>query len=138
MNRKKEREIIVLSLYSLGISGNDVLETINYILEQNKVEEPVTEYINNSITGVIAHQDELDMIITKNLENYTIERLSYIDLAIIRFATYELIHAVETHFAIVINEAIEITKKYSDVGDNKAASFNNSLLDKIKNDLNLA
>ena len=135
MHRKKEREIIILSLYSLELSGNDVLETINYCLEQNKVTEPVTDYIFNTIQGIVSNKESIDEVISRNLENYSIDRLSYIDLAIIRYATYELMNAKETHHAIIINEAIELTRKYSDLGDNKATSFNNSLLDKIKTNL---
>ncbi len=132
MNRKKEREIIVLSLYSKELSGNDIYETVHYVLEQHKIDQQATEYIYNSINGVLDHQEKIDETISANLENYKIDRLSYIDLAIIRFATYELLFSEEIHYAVIINEAIEVTKKYSDLGDGKAAAFNNSVLDKIR------
>ncbi len=133
MNRKKEREIIVLSLYSLELSGNDIYETVHYVLEQNKINGKATDYIYESINGVITNSEKLDQVISNELENYHIDRLSYMDLAIIRFATYELLFKnEEIHFAVIINEAIELTRKYSDLGDNKAVAFNNSVLDKIK------
>lgn len=133
MNRKKEREIIVLSLYSMELSDNDIDETVHYVLEQNKINEDATDYIYESINGVIKYREKLDETISNELENYHIDRLSYMDLVIIRFATYELLFKnVELHFAVVINEAVELTRKYSDLGDNKAVAFNNSVLDKIK------
>jgi N utilization substance protein B len=132
MNRKIEREIIVLSLYSLEFTDNDIYDIAHYVLEQKKVSQPATDYILNSINGVVDNKEQIDELIISKLENYKIDRLSYLDLAIIRFATYELLYNQDIPYAIVINEAIELTKKYSDLGDHKATAFNNRLLDKIK------
>lgn len=87
--------------------------------------------------GVLNNKDKIDEIIEANLYNYKINRLSFVDLAIIRFATYELLFSQELSYTIIINEAIELTRKYSDIGDNKACAFNNKLLDNIKNYLKL-
>ena len=75
---------------------------------------------------------ELDDIITLNLVNWTIDRLNYVDLAIVRFATYEMMF-VKTPAQVVINEALEITKIYSNLDDDLAKKFNNRLLENIKN-----
>jgi len=77
---------------------------------------------------------DLDEIITNNLVNWTIDRLNYVDLAIIRFATYEMMF-VKTPAQVAINEALEITKIYSNLDDDLAKKFNNRLLENIKNDL---
>lgn len=135
LSRKKEREIIILTLYSLEFSDNDVLDIIHYVANEKKITDPVTDFVKDSVNGVMNHKTEIDEVISKNLEKYTIERLSYIDLQIIRFATYEMMYFEEMASAVIINEAIELTHLYSDIGDGKAASFNNSLLDKIKNHL---
>jgi transcription antitermination protein NusB len=137
MQRKKEREIIVLALYSMELSDNDMKETVNYVLEEKNIEETPSEYILSTIEGVRENQHEIDCIISDNLENYKIDRLAFLDLAIIRFATYEMKYGKDIHYAVVINEAVDLTKKYSDVGDGKASAFNNKLLDKIKTSLNL-
>lgn len=137
MNRRLEREIIVLALYSIEIADNDVYDTIHYIFEQKKITHRVTDYIVESIKGVLNNKDKIDEIIETNLYNYKLNRLSFVDLAIIRFATYELIFCQELNYTIIINEAIELTRKYSDIGDNKACAFNNKLLDNIKNYLKL-
>ena len=78
---------------------------------------------------------QIDTIISACLENYTIDRLNQVDKAIIRLATAELLAG--TPKGIVINEALEITREYSDQGDNKAVRFNNKLLDKIVKKLEL-
>ncbi|NLC94629.1 MAG: hypothetical protein GX676_02930, partial [Bacilli bacterium] len=89
MKRKTEREIIVLALYSIEMSGNALEETVTYIMKQMKIKEDPTEYIFESIRGVLDNVDKIDEVISQNLENYKINRLNYVDLAIIRFATYE-------------------------------------------------
>ena len=73
--------------------------------------------------------EKIDSIISESLVNYTMERLNLVDKAIIRLATAELLSGTDKK--IVINEALEITKEYSDQGDHKAVSFNNKLLDNI-------
>lgn len=82
---------------------------------------------------VINHQDEIDNIISKSLTGYTLMRLSIVDRAIMRLATYEMKYT-DTHHKIIINEAIELTKKFSDI-DDKQTKFNNRLLENIKNTL---
>jgi len=74
----------------------------------------------------------LDKIISDNLENWTIDRLNYVDKMIIRLAVYEMKYT-DTPYEIIIDEAIELTKKLTNLDDDKAKSFNNKLLDKIKN-----
>ena len=64
-----------------------------------------------------------------------IERLSYVDRAIIRLAVYELLET-KTPASIIINEAIEITKEYSNLDDEAQSKFTNRLLDEIKDSLN--
>lgn len=80
---------------------------------------------------VLNKYEEIDSLITTNLENYTINRLPKLDLCIIRYAIYEMIYD-NLDKKIAINEAVIISKKYSDIND-KQYKFNNSLLDRIAN-----
>ncbi len=81
-------------------------------------------------TDVMAHLSEIDGLIKEHLYNFTIDRISYVDRAIIRLATYELLMH-ETPKEIVINEALELTKAYTNLDDEKQRKFNNRLLDNI-------
>ena len=74
-------------------------------------------------------QSRIDEVISSSLTNYSLDRLSYVDRAIIRVATYEMMNGLSP--SIAINEALEITKVFSDCGDGKARAFNNKLLDTI-------
>ncbi len=121
MSRTKEREIMITSLYARSMSGNYEDETM-------------TSEMRRMIVSIEERFAELDEIIANHLENWTIDRLNYVDKMIIRFAVYEMKYT-ETPFEVIINEAIELTKKYTNLDDDKAKSFNNKLLDKIKNSL---
>lgn len=121
MSRTKEREIMITCLYARSMSGNYEDETM-------------TSEMRRMIVSIEEHFSELDEIIANHLENWTIDRLNYVDKMIIRFAVYEMKYS-DIPYEVIINEAIELTKKYTNLDDDKAKSFNNKLLDKIKNSL---
>ena len=113
-----------LKMCQSGIFEDDELLENKDLLDDTK---ELVEFINDNI-------EKIYNIIKKNLVNYTIDRLNFVDKAIIRVATAELLKG-DLDKRIIINEAIEITKIYSDNGSHKAASFNNRLLDNISNNL---
>jgi len=103
-----------------GILDNDDINENKEVLEDAI---GLLEFINDNL-------EKIDSIISDTLVNYTIERLNTVDKAIVRLATAEmLMNKIDKK--IIINEALEITKLYSDTGDHKAVSFNNRLLDNI-------
>lgn len=119
MSQRKERESVVILLYLKSMQGD----------------YDVADYSDSVITRVEQVWENiptLDQIITFNLENWTIDRLNQVDKAILRNAVYEL-KFTDLPFEVVIDEAIELTKKYSNLEDDKAKAFNNKLLDTIKN-----
>ena len=103
-------------------------------LEEYNVSEHDYEYIKETIKEINQNQINIDLIINKNLENYTLSRINYVDKAIIRLATHELISKKVPH-NIIIDEALELTKEYSNLDDGLQVKFNNRLLDKIYQDL---
>ncbi|MCR5350296.1 MAG: transcription antitermination protein NusB [Acholeplasmatales bacterium] len=94
--------------------------------ENKEIEKETEEFLN----FVVLNLDDIDNCIKNTLVNYTIDRLNAVDKAIIRVATAELIEG-KLDKKIIINEALEITKLYSDNGTHKAVAFNNRLLDNI-------
>lgn len=121
MSRTKERELMISALYARSMSGA-------------YDDEQITDDMRRMVVSVEEKYPILDEIITNHLENWTIDRLNYVDKIIIRFAVYEMKYT-ETPYEVIINEAIELTKKYTNLDDDKAKSFNNKLLDKIKSSL---
>lgn|SRR5690606_4231285 len=80
--------------------------------------------------SIIESINVIDSLIEKHLVNYTLDRLNKVDKAIIRLAVFELMRK-EIPAEVVINEAIELTKDYSDLDDEKQHKFTNRLLDNI-------
>ena len=128
MTRREARIQAMQILYTNGFYNSSLLESLNYHEADEK------EEILNFITLVIGNEEKIDSIISECLVNYTIDRLNQVDKAIVRLATAELLAGTAKN--IVINEALEITKEYSDQGDGKAVKFNNRLLDNIANKIN--
>ncbi|PWV43909.1 MAG: transcription termination factor NusB ['Brassica napus' phytoplasma] len=85
---------------------------------------------------IITNLKFIDEIITKSLYDYKINRLNKVDRAIIRLATYELLETNISH-AIIIDEAIELTKQFCNLNDEKQHKFNNKLLDQIYQQLQM-
>ena len=119
LNRRELREEIIKKLYEIDLK-KEFLET-----------ESEYEYVVESVEGVLGYLHKIDEIIINNLVNWRINRLSYVDRAIIRFAVYELYYT-DTPYEIVINEALNLTRKYTDEGDSKQVSFTNRVLENIK------
>ncbi len=119
--KRAQREEIVKLLYLTSMGGD---------YDKTGYEPSVIEIT----TDVIAVVGEIDAIISANLQNWTIDRLNYVDKAILRYAVYEMKYAA-LPAEIAINEALELTKKYTNLDDDNAKSFNNRLLENIKNNL---
>ena len=88
------------------------------------------EDLSESLQGILDVLEDIDHIISSCLTNYRINRLSYVDRAIIRLATYEM-HNLKLEPEIAINEALNLTRAYSMLDDEKQVKFSNRLLDSI-------
>ena len=116
-------------LYSMDMNNASYQETLESV---NK--ELVTEEVTNLVKYVSDNMSKIDDIITRSLTNYTINRLNYVDKAIIRVSTAELLIG-KLDRRIIIDEALEITKLFSDEGNHKAVAFNNRLLQSISDNI---
>jgi len=134
-NRTITREKAMTVLYQILLYKKNkinytVEEVIDEVTESMEIEDRKkidVEFLSSLVNGVLNNIEELDENISKYLENWNIERLGLTDQAIIRIATYELIYT-ETPNLVCINEAIELSKKYS---DDKVSKMINGVLDKI-------
>lgn len=129
INRRQSRINAIKLLYTVDVNKIDLSKAISSVFE-DEIDDQGILFAKN----VLDNLEKIDEIIEASLTNYSLSRLNLVDKAIIRLAVAEMLG--ETPAQIVINEAIEITKDYTDAGDNKAASFNNRLLDKIRISLN--
>ncbi|MDQ0269392.1 transcription antitermination factor NusB [Cytobacillus purgationiresistens] len=126
MKRRTAREKALQALFQIDVSQTDIDEAIEHVLE----EQPSDDYLNRLVNGVIEQKDDIDPMIRKHLEKWTLERLATVDRNLLRLAIYELKYCGEEVPAnVVIDEAIEIAKLY---GDDHSSKFINAVLSKIK------
>jgi len=130
--RRKAREETLRILFRLEFEDTQLEKTLIQYWENRKASEEIKEYSTWLVKGIISHQDKIDNIIQRVSEHWRISRMALIDRNILRMAVFELLNEENIAPAIVINEAIEIAKKYS--GD-KAATFVNGILDAIRKNL---
>jgi transcription antitermination protein NusB len=86
--------------------------------------------ILDKCTDILAHQSAIDDLIHAHLTGWTLSRLNAVDRAILRLSVYELMHT-EIPTPIIIDEAVELSKEYSEIDDTLSSKFNNKLLDTI-------
>ena len=132
MNRSAIREQAFKLIYSLEIQKQEPLEEqIQIYLENNNIsDKKAQEYINDAVLGIEKNKEEILSQIEKNLKSdWKIERISKIDLAILKLAIYEIKYK-ELPFKVVINEAVELAKKY---GEDTSKNFVNGVLASIVN-----
>ena len=92
-----------------------------------------SDFVTDTVNYVCSNLEKVDEVIKNSLVKYTITRLSFVDRAIIRMATAEMM--MGTAKAVVINEALEIVKLYSDQGDGASVRFVNKVLDNISKNI---
>lgn len=125
-NRSELREIIMKVLYQVFILEESEIEfnVNNLIKEQLEVEN---EFLSNTITGILENKESIYNDANKYLNSWPMDRLNKVDQAILALGIYELKHT-ETPPVVAINEAIELSKKYS---DEKVTKIINAVLDEI-------
>ena len=132
MNRTAIREKAFKLIYSLEIQKYESLqEQINLYFESENIENvEAKEYIEDAVLGIEQNKTKIIELIEKNLKSdWKIERISKIDLAILKLAIYEIKYK-EIPFKVVINEAVELAKKY---GEDSSKNFVNGILASIVN-----
>ena len=125
-NRSELREVIMKVIYQVNLLEDTNLEYDlgDLIKEQLEIKN---DFVNSSVDGIIEHKKEIYELANKYLNKWTIERLNKVDQAILALGIYELMYT-ETPSIVAINEAIELSKVYS---DESVTRMINGVLDKI-------
>ena len=129
MNRSAAREETFKLLYSLEIQKENLKEQMDIYLENAEIsDENTMNYMRNIVEGIDKNISEIEEKISENLKkDWKIERISKINLVLLKLAIYEILYT-ETPFKVVINEAVELAKKY---GDDTSPNFVNGILASI-------
>ena len=130
MNRVKSREYLLQLAYQMEITSETALETFNSFMENEDISKDDLDlaYIKSGLLGIEENKEKLDSLIESQLVKWKLNRISKVNLSILRISTYEILFAEDVPGKVSIKEAIELCKKYS---DNKSVSFINGVLDKV-------
>jgi transcription antitermination protein NusB len=133
-SRTKAREIALQYLYQVDVTKDHTERTLqdffNHFAEEKDLD--ALPYAQELVGGIYAHLREIDALIEGAANNWTVSRMSSTDRNILRIATYELKYSSGVPYKVVINEGIELAKRF---GSPRFPGFANGVLDRIGSDL---
>ncbi len=135
MEKQAKREVAFLYIYSQEFLKQNSRNQVKIFLDTNEINDArCREYVKDVASGLKEHEKEINDIIADNLKpGWTIERISTIDLALLKLAIYEIKY-IKTPYKIVINEIVEYAKSY---GEDASKSFINGVLASVVQAMNL-
>jgi len=128
--RHHARMAVVSLLYAYDLGNGNIAEHTAEILEEKKIRNKQKDFALNLYEGVMENLEACDKAIIEHLKEWDFERLGAIERATLRLASYEILFG-DLDSAVVINEAVEITKAF---GTEQSPKFINGVLDAISKD----
>lgn len=133
--RRKARELALQMLYQHDLSGNSPEAIVSTFEDLQKSKTNTREFATKIFKGTLEHLEKIDEMIVAQADNWRLSRMAVVDRNIIRMSIYEFLHEHDTPKLVIIDEAIEIAKKF---GTQKSSQFINGILDGILKRYNLA
>ncbi len=127
--RRSARENALQILFQLEFDESDLDLILRQFWQDKKGDPEIRRHCDSLVEGIVTHQIQIDDAIQSVSENWRISRMVLVDRNILRLAAYELFWGEKLDAGIVINEAIEIAKKFS---GNQSAKFINGILDALQ------
>ena len=126
--RRLSRELALKFLYQLELTGGELDEQIKLFLKKNSSKDDVEIFMKDLVFSLLDKVKEIDEVIQKYSDHWVLDRMTVIDRNILRMGVCELLFDFSTPPKVVINEAIDIAKKY---GNEDSPEFINGVLDKV-------
>jgi N utilization substance protein B len=127
--RRKAREFALQVLYQIDLTSMEADAALDLFCKHFEAGKKSMPYARRLVKGVALRQQEINAMIASHAENWRPERMSVIDRNILRLALYELCFLDEVPARVVINEAIEVAKRF---GNEESGPFINGILDAIR------
>ena len=130
--RRKARECALQMLFQWDITHDSIEQIQSTFWEGQDETEETRVFAERLAAGAIERVEKIDVLIGRHAENWRLDRMAVVDRNILRLATYEFIYDAETPKPIVINEAIEIARRFS---AQESPQFINGILDSIRKEV---
>ena len=128
-HRRAGRECALQMLYGRDVGGISEDEILRAYRAMDELSPSVLEFAEELFIGVGARLDELDRLIQRHAQNWRLGRMAAVDRNVLRLAAFELISDGKSPDSAIINEAIELARKFS---KQDSAQFVNGILDSIR------
>jgi N utilization substance protein B len=128
-SRSQCREWALQFLYQGEFAGSGEAEDLERFWGHFQPQGKAPAYLKMLVTGTAAHREELDALIARYSQHWRLERMAAVDRNLLRLAIYELLYQSKVPPKVVINEAIELAKRY---GSEDSGAFVNGILDQIR------
>ena len=120
-------------LFQWDVTHDDVEQVIATFFQNQPEEVPaIVTFARQLVSGTVAHVEQIDELIRRHAENWRLDRMAIVDRNILRVSVQEFLYDKETPKTVVINEAIEIARRFS---AQESPQFINGILDSIKKEL---
>ncbi|MEE9591450.1 MAG: transcription antitermination factor NusB [Thermodesulfobacteriota bacterium] len=126
--RSKAREAALQTLYELDLMGGDINKIIEKVKDGLEINNSGKEFYESLVRGSRDNINEIDRLIEELSENWSISRMAVVDRNILRLAMFELRQCTETPYKVIINESIELAKRF---GSEDSGAFVNGILDRV-------
>lgn len=127
--RRLSREYALQILYAVDVCKLESEDAQKSFWKDRKSGKKVLEFATTLVEGTLKNLPQIDSLIVKYARNWDIDRMASIDRNILRQATFEILYLLDIPIKVIINEAVELAKKYS---TEESGKFVNGILDKIK------
>ncbi len=116
-------------VYLVDVCQLDVDKIPDAVLSDEPLAAKTLDFARHLASGTVSEWEKIDKLVAHYAKNWELHRMAAIDRCILRLASYELLAELDTPVNVIINEAVEIAKKYSTAESSK---FVNGILDKVK------
>jgi transcription antitermination protein NusB len=126
--RRKAREVALQVLYSLNFVDLDVPKALDLFWGNFTAPKEAKDFAATLVEGAWDHKNELDSLIAGCSDNWSLGRMSKVDISILRLAVYEFLYCPDIPSKVSLNEAIDLGKTF---GSENSGSFINGILDAL-------
>lgn len=130
MKRRELRAKAVQAIYQVDVGQAEPEAAIAHVLEEDeyRVTDDERSFVKRLVSGTEAFTGDVNQLLGEYVEGWKLDRIARVDLAILRLASYEIVHERETDIATILNEAVELAKQFS---TDESGRFINGALAKL-------
>ena len=131
-SRRKSRELALQMLFQWEVGEHTPGEVLAGFLAGIRADPGAKEFARELFEGTVSNLATIDPLLRRHATNWKLERMAAVDRSVLRLALFELMHYPDTPHAVVINEAVELARRFSDLD---SVDFVNGVLDAARKDL---